>query len=629
VIEVQRALALALAAATLMLWFVTDGARAAVNVQNVNTAGYPSVTFSVVTGSPTSVQPRVWENGLLIGDVQSANLGRTASVAVAIDISRSMAGRSISDAASAADTFVTTKPRGDAIELVAFGSRALTLTGFSTSTIDADGALRAISVDRRSGTALYDAVVLSANALATRPGGRVLIVLTDGKDVSSRATLDEAVAAAQRAGVAVYPIAIAGPEYTPGPLQRLAAATGGSFYRASTSGALTGVYGAIGSQLARTWQISYLTAARPGDGLKLRVTVPGQGAAARDVQVPAGPGGAAAPPGPSRLLPERFYRSPFGTMSIAVAVGFCVLLMCALVLAARRSLWLKERVEPHVTPGKAKRARKGDRERLKFTTAVVRATERAFGNLRQFRSLARVLDRADLPLRAAEFAYIILGSGVAVGLVAAIALQSVLGLFIGGLIGGAAPLGIVAMKARKRLKAFDNQLPDLLVTLAASLKAGHSFRQGIQSVVDEGMEPAAREFKRVLTDTQLGRPMEDALGEMAERVGSKNFSFVITAVTIQRQVGGSLASLFDMVAETVRQRQQFARRIRSLTAMGRLSAYVLVGLPFFLALAMTLINRSFMAPLWTRHAGHLLIILALTMMVIGSSILKKIVSFRG
>jgi tight adherence protein B len=116
---------------------------------------------------------------------------------------------------------------------------------------------------------------------------------------------------------------------------------------------------------------------------------------------------------------------------------------------------------------------------------------------------------------------------------------------------------------------------------------------------------------------------------MAERVGSKNFSFVITAVTIQRQVGGSLATLFDMVAETVRQRQQFVRRIRALTAMGRASAYVLVGLPFVLAAILTLINRQFMAPLWQDHIGHVLIIVGLTMMAIGSAFLKKIVSFKG
>ena len=133
------------------------------------------------------------------------------------------------------------------------------------------------------------------------------------------------------------------------------------------------------------------------------------------------------------------------------------------------------------------------------------------------------------------------------------------------------------------MRKFENQLPDLLITMAASLKAGHSFRQGVQSVVEEGAEPAASEFKRVLTETQLGKPMDEALANMAERVGSENFTFVITAVTIQRQIGGSLSGLFDMVAETVRQRQQFGRKVKSLTAMGRMSAYVLVGLPFFLA----------------------------------------------
>ena len=106
----------------------------------------------------------------------------------------------------------------------------------------------------------------------------------------------------------------------------------------------------------------------------------------------------------------------------------------------------------------------------------------------------------------------------------------------------------------------------------------------------------------MLTETQLGKSMDDALADMADRVGSKNLTFVITAVTIQRQIGGSLAGLFDMVAETVRQRQQFARKIRGLTAMGRMSAYMLVGLPFFIAIAVTLMNPTYMAPLY--HTGH-------------------------
>src|SRR6185437_10457999 len=123
-------------------------------------------------------------------------------------------------------------------------------------------------------------------------------------------------------------------------------------------------------------------------------------------------------------------------------------------------------------------------------------------------------------------------------------------------------------------------------------------------------------------------PMEEALTDTAERIGSKNFAFVITAVTIQRQVGGSLAGLFDMVADTVRQRQQFQRKIRSLTAMGRMSAYVLIGLPFFMAAALTAMNPGYMSPLYHSSTGHKLVVAALVMMGIGSLLLKRIVAIK-
>jgi tight adherence protein B len=116
---------------------------------------------------------------------------------------------------------------------------------------------------------------------------------------------------------------------------------------------------------------------------------------------------------------------------------------------------------------------------------------------------------------------------------------------------------------------------------------------------------------------------------MAVRLGSKNFEFVITAVTIQRQVGGSLAGLIDMVADTVRQRQQFIRKVRALTAMGRAGSYVLVGLPFVIALTITIMNSDYMSPLYHSSTGHKLIALGFGMMAVGSLMLKKIVSFKG
>jgi tight adherence protein B len=197
------------------------------------------------------------------------------------------------------------------------------------------------------------------------------------------------------------------------------------------------------------------------------------------------------------------------------------------------------------------------------------------------------------------------------------------------LFGAAIPLVFVSFKARGRLKAIEESLPDLLITLAASLKAGHSFRQGIAAATDEDQGPITKELKRVLTETSLGRQMDDALQEMADRIGSKDLQFVITAVTIQRQVGGSLAGIFDLVADTIRQRQQFQRKVRGLTAMGRLSAYTLVALPFFLGAILTIMNSTYMNPLYTTSIGHMLVVIGLLMMTFGSLILKRIVAFKG
>jgi tight adherence protein B len=228
-----------------------------------------------------------------------------------------------------------------------------------------------------------------------------------------------------------------------------------------------------------------------------------------------------------------------------------------------------------------------------------------------------------------EFLYVMAGSAFVVGILATATGASSLLLLAAFVGGGLLPYGFLVMRAKRRLKAFDAQLPDLLTTIAASLKAGHSFRQGIQAVVEEGQEPASKEFKRVLAETRLGRPMDGALAEMSRRVGSKNLEFVLTAVTIQRQVGGSLAAIFDMVADTVRNRHQFARKVKGLTAMGRASAYVLIALPFFVAGVVTIINAEYMAPLYHTSTGHKLMITGLVMVAIGSLILKKMVSFRG
>jgi tight adherence protein B len=593
----------------------------------VDTSGYPELRVAVVA-PPGSARPALREDGAPVTglDVQSANVGK--SVVLAVDRSESMRGAALAHAIAAARGFVDAKRAADRVEVLTFGHQAAALTGFSRSGADADAALSSLRADGVSGTALWDGVVLAARKLEHEgPACRVIILLTDGQDVSSRATFADAIAAAHRARASVYAIGIDGPDFTPAPLRTLAADTGGSYREATSSSELTAIYASIGRVLSETWELSYPTRARPGDEISLLALVPGAGSSESTVALT---GIDAAPPNtPTTLLPATVWAAAWMPYAVSGAVGFLVLLACAFWGGSRKGLWVKGRLEPHLGKGKRRVKARRRHKRREVLQTLVRGTEWMFANVKQFRSLERLLERADLPLRAAELLYICAGSAIVAGLVGLIALGSPL-MALAFVAGGAwAPILFVKFKASARIKAFDNQLPDLLITISASLKAGHSFRHAIQAVVDEGAEPSAKEFTRVLSEAQLGAPIDQALTDMAERVGSKNLTFVMTAVTIQRQVGGSLAGLFDMVAETVRQRQQFSRKIRGLTAMGRLSAYVLTGLPFFIGLAVTLMNPSYMAPLYHSSTGHELIVIVFAMIAVGTVVLKKIVSFRA
>jgi tight adherence protein B len=453
------------------------------------------------------------------------------------------------------------------------------------------------------------------------------VVVTDGTDVSSLRNLDEAVAAAQKARASVYTIGIGGPQFDPSALRELAHRTGGTYRQARSSAALAGVYASLQDELARTWQVSYPTAARPGDKLRLNATVPGAGSATASVALP-GSGGSALGAPASGLIPSIGY-SPAGTLVIGLISFVLVLAACGFWFAAGRGSRLLARLEPHMGEARAAAGARRGAGSAAARKRLVDTIETVLADVKQFKALQRLIERADVPWRAGELAATACGCAFVLGLIVAVVSASPLFGVLAMCVGFAVPIAVVHFKATKRLKRFENQLPDVLITVAASLKAGHSFRQGIQSVVDEGAEPAAKEFKRVLTETQLGKPMDDALGDMAGRVGSENLTFVVTAVTIQRQIGGSLAGLFDMVADTVRQRQQFARKVKSLTAMGRMSAYVLVGLPFFMAAVVTLMNSAYMAPLYHTGVGHAMIVGGLVMMTLGSLMLKKIVSFKG
>jgi tight adherence protein B len=613
-----------LLAAALAALVLAPPAASSVQIRGLDTSAFPAVKLTVVSSKPVEIKPALAENGRAVVGLDAENLGKAKAVVLALDRSQSMSGRSLANALAAARTFLRTKAPGDELGLIVFGSSATQESSLSSSTADISGALGGVKVDLHSGTALYDAVVQAAGVVRSSSfGGRVIVLLTDGRNVTSGgASLDDAVSAARKAGAIVYAVGINGPQFDSAPLKMLASETGGRYVLATSSKRLGDIYQGIASELSRSWRVSYMSSAEPGTKVTVQASLVGAGSGRVSIAVPSTGSGAG-----QGFLPS-FVFSTAGTIFVGLIIALIALIVLRQVATARKGSWVQARLAPHIGAAKKKKG-VGTRDRLSAVAALFRATEDVFGNLNYWQRLTLMLERAGLPLKTVELVWTMTGVGIGLGLIFSLLGAGTIPVLLAIVVGGALPYGFVWFRMRRRLDAFENQLPDLLVTMAASLKAGHSFKQGLQAAMEEGQEPASDEFRRVLTQSSLGRPVDEALKEMSDRLGSANFEFVITAVTIQRQVGGSLAQLFDMVADTVRQRQQFSRKVRSLTAMGRLSATVLVGLPFFLAAVLTVINPSYMSPLYHTHAGNVLIVLGLCSMAVGAFLLRKVVSFKG
>ena len=213
-------------------------------------------------------------------------------------------------------------------------------------------------------------------------------------------------------------------------------------------------------------------------------------------------------------------------------------------------------------------------------------------------SLKSQLEEAHIPMRPGEFIIVSLAAGLALGAV----LTGITGVWIFGVIGLlTGPLGGVAFLKRKitsRRNAFAEQLPDALSLIASSLSAGHTFLRAIQMMCEESEPPLSEEFARVVSETRLGDSVVDALARMAVRLQLRDLDWVVQAIRIQQTVGGKLADLLHTLADFIRAREEVRREVRVLTAEGRMSAWVLGGLPLFLLLAIQVIDPAYMKPMF-------------------------------
>jgi tight adherence protein B len=240
-------------------------------------------------------------------------------------------------------------------------------------------------------------------------------------------------------------------------------------------------------------------------------------------------------------------------------------------------------------------------------------------------SLDMRLEAAGVKVRSGEFVV----ASVVAGLVAAFVGIAIFQAWLFGIIfaagGGVAPWVLLNFSLGRRADRLREQLPDVLTIMASSLRAGHSFLQSLDTVSKEIPEPAASEFIRVVAEVRLGRPVEDALEALAERVGSEDFKWAVLAVNIQREVGGNLAEILDTVADTLRERAVLRRQVRVLTTEGRLSAWVLTILPFVIALYMFAVNREYIMLLFTTTIGWVMTIGAMGLLTLGILWMRKIV----
>jgi tight adherence protein B len=583
-----------------------------VQIRHVDLGGFPQVRVTAVV--PAGARPTLWEGNAAAQFARPHQLGAEEAIVLAVDNSHSMRGEPLRQATSAAGDFLARQERAAATGLVAFGHQALDLTRANESREDVARTLATLASDPQGGTSLYDAVVLSATRLQRMSSGmRILVLLTDGKDLGSQNSLSGAIAAARRANVVVYSIA-AGVSADKIPLRALAAATGGKVFDAADVGSLGSTYAALSQELDRTWQITYLTSARPGDRVLLSVRAAGWRAAA-PLRIP----GTKYGPTESSSIAHSGYTA-------AMVVLLVALLLSVAGVAANRRLRKSEigrLVDKHVKGGER---RDENQSRGGHFEGLLDWTERSIGELPGSKRLARAVECSGLKVRVGHLPYLAGLSAVVLGVAATTFNAAPLLAFLCMLAGLGVPLVILQVAASRRRKTFDRQLPDVLSTIASTLRAGHGLRPAIRAIADDGSPPASDEFARVLGEERLGRPLDQALAGMCERIGSADFEYVATAVNVQSQVGGSMAGLFDTLSETVRERQRHARKVHALTSMGRLSAAILISLPFGLVLIMSVINPTYMAPLFTTSVGHLLIGFCLASMTIGGLILKRIVT---
>lgn len=564
-------------------------------------------------------QVKVFENGqpvrpFTLAPIQAVE-GRFGIVLV-LDASDSMRGAAAQAALNAARGFVRQSGSSEQIGVVAFNSHA---TVVAAPQDGAEALTAALSRPPKLayGTRIYDALGTALQQLeASDLSSGSVVLLSDGADTGSRLSEQQLVQQARSRHVRIFTVGLRSLSFKPDALRRIANATGGSYFEAASIADLASIYGTLGRRLSTEYVLTYRSHSAPGTHVSVLVQIAGVGDVSA-AYVTAQP----APIAPfHRSVFERFWSSPASLALIALfAAGLAALGAVLLVRVPKGTLMKRIGEFVSVTTPEEEAQRKA------LTTKVFAGAEESLAKTKWWTQFNEELEIARIPVPATH----ILAATAVVTLLTAVIALLVSPLFV--VVALAVPFiahALVRRKLKRVRDDFAEQLPDNLQVLASALRAGHSFVGALAVVAADAPEPAQREFRRVVADDQLGVSIDDSLRDVARRMDSSELEQVGLLAELQRESGGNMAEVLDTVVETIRERFDLRRLIKTLTAQGRMARWILTLLPVFLAAIIALLNPAYMQPLFGTTPGKVLVLLAIVMVVSGSLVIKRIVNIK-
>jgi tight adherence protein B len=571
----------------------------------------------------TGVQ--VQENGRTISEFSIVPASEAAGkhefgVVLVTDTSVSMRGEPIRAAIEAVRSFASQRHANQELAMVTFDSEVVVRLPLTADATRIAGVL-ASRPPLSPGTHLYDGVVKAIGLLAAaeiRSGS--IVVLSDGADTASATSLTQAVAAAQAAHVRIFAVGLRSKAFRETPLRTLAEDSGGAYLQATSAAKdLPRIYGDIAATLASEYVLSYRSLEGPGELVRVEVrSKQFKGAATATYTTPK----LSTTPTPAyhRSLEFRFWSSAVTALLVSAFAGGLVAIALVLILKPRtRSV--RERLSGFVSLGAREEGANALPDRL-FAGA-----EESLVRTRWWGRFKRELELARISMPAIQIVlWTIVATLFGVWLVYSFTGSRLIALFAFSL--PLAVRGWIKRKAEKVRSQFAEQLPDNLQVLASALRAGHSLVGALSVVVDDAPDPARSEFQRVIADEQLGIPLEDSLLVVAERMESRDLEQVALVASLQRETGGNTAEVLDHVTATIRERFELRRMVKTLTAQGRASRWIVSFLPLGLLAAILAINPRYVEPLFTHSAGRILLVIATVMIITGSVVIGRIVKIR-